>query len=474
MKPSYTPIVHVQISAARGWVTAVGALVLIVALWQAPVQAQGRSLRVVDELKVGEIFAGTSLAAIVVTHEPHQYVVHYNQRQQMVIAHRTLDSRQWHKRTLPLNAQWNNHRSIRLAIDAQGLVHLSGNMHANPLVYWRSTEPHDIDTLERIDHMVGEAESSVTYPTFRQLPDGRLTYWYRSGGSGQGQRMINVWDPDQNSWSRLLDEPLFDGQGKVNVYPSGPNRGPDGNFHIAFMWRVTPDAVTNHNISYVWSADLEHWKTAAGDVVTLPITRETEGVVIDPVPPGEGLINMGFGVGFDAEHRPIIHYHNYDDAGHSQIYNARREGDAWKIYQTSDWDWRWGFGGRGAIPSKVRAGRVEPTDDGYLSQPYYHQKHGSGVWKLDPDTLKPVGTLPPRGYLKPAELREPASDFTHADGSRMQVRWSRDQGESTEYGARYYLRWETLPVNRDRRRDGAVPEPSALMLYKLQEPDDAD
>lgn len=456
--------------ARTAFLTALSFFLLNLAAWQAPVHAEPVELRVVDELEVGRIFAGTSLAATVLTHGEHQYVVHYNADQQMTIAHRTLDSRQWAKRELPLNANWNNHRGITLAVDSEGLLHLSGNMHANPLVYWRSTEPHAIDTLEEINRMVGEKEGRVTYGRFRETPHGELTYWYRYGGSGNGQRLVNVWDPQEQSWSRLLAEPLFDGLGEVNVYPSGPHRGPEGGFHYAFMWRVTPDAVTNHHISYVWSKDLKNWKTVGGKIVDLPITRATRGVVVDPVPPGEGLINMGYGVGFDAENRPVIHYHNYDDNGNSQIYNARWEGNGWKIYQTSDWEWRWEFGGWGAIPSKVRAGAVQPTEDGYLSQPYSNERYGSGVWKLDPDTLQPVGELPPRGHQLPADLQYPQSDFTHEDGSAMQVRWASDLGESDEPGVRYYVRWETLPVNRDRPRRGKIPEPSTLMLYELKEP----
>jgi len=438
-------------------------------------------LRVVKALEVGETFSGTRISATLLTHGEHQYVAYYNADQQVVIAERRLGSDEWFFRELPLNARWNNHVGIKgLAIDAKGYLHLSGNMHAMPLVYWRTTEPYDsprlkaegrhhIETLERIDRMVGEKEDRVTYENFRELPDGRLTFWYRYGRSGQGQRIINVWDAEEMGWQRLMDEPLFDGLGEVNVYPSGPIQGPDGNYHFIFMWRETPDARTNHQMSYVWSEDMVNWRTAAGDAVALPITRRTEGVVVDPLPPLKGMINMGTALGFDAENRPIVSYHKYDAEGNSQIYNARWEEDRWEIYQTSDWDWRWEFGGWGAIPSHVGAGSVRVTEDGFLSQPYRHEKEGSGVWKLDPETLKPAGVLPSRGWEKPGHLRQVDSDFRHADGSRMQVNWSGDLG-GVEGGVEYALRWESLPVNRDRPRDGELPGPSVLMLYKFEKP----
>ncbi len=224
---------------------------------------------------------------------------------------------------------------------------------------------------------------------------------------------------------------------------------------------------------------MENWKNAAGEDVELPITPETEKVIVDPVPQYEGLINTSFALGFDDENRPIVSYHKYDEDDNSQIYNARWEEDSWEIYQTTDWDWRWGFRGMGALPCLgARPGSVKPTEDGYLSQPYRHDEGclgeaepDSGVWKLDPDTLQPVGMLPPReGIQKPRHLQEPEDDFVHQDGSRMEVRWSSDRGGPTEQGTRYYLRWESLGSNRDRPRSGELPDPSTLMLYELKEP----
>jgi hypothetical protein len=51
-------------------------------------------------------------------------------------------------------------------------------------------------------------------------------------------------------------------------------------------------------------------------------------VVVDPTGANHGLINMGFGVGFDPSRRAVIHYHNYDKEGNSQIYLARWENNA--------------------------------------------------------------------------------------------------------------------------------------------------
>ncbi len=439
-----------------------------------------REYRVAEALDVGRTFAATQTAPTLLTHDTIQYVAYYDERQQVTLAQRHLGDTEWHHRKLPLNANWNNHVGIKgLVVDREGLLHLSGNMHARPLVYWRTTVPYNcptlaergirhIDTLEPVNRMVGTEENRVTYERFDHLPDGRLMFQYRFGGSGRGVEIFNVWIPGERRWERLRDVPLFDGRGRMNAYGTSARKGADGKFHLLYMWRNTPDARTNHSLSYAWSRDLLTWMNAAGEVVELPITLDTPGLVVDPVEPTKGLINMGFSLGFDAELRPIASYHKYDEAGRSQIFNARWETDRWQIHQTSDWDWRWEFGGGGAIPSHVAAGSVRPTDDGFLSQPFRNAHHGSGVWKLDPQTLKPVGMLPARETAYPRELQQLTMDFTHEDGSRIEVRWVGDRGGGTDEG-RFALRWESLPVNRDQPRRGALPGPSMLTLYRLVE-----
>ena len=103
--------------------------------------------------------------------------------------------------------------------------------------------------------------------------------------------------------------------------------------------------------------------------------------------------------------------------------------------------------------------RVEP--DGRLSQDYRNAKHGSGTWELDERTLKVTGKVQ-RAPGYPNALGKPESAF---DG--MLVRWCGDAGSSGREGGRYALRWETLGPNRDRPRQGPLPEPSILRLYKL-------
>ncbi|MDQ1256543.1 MAG: hypothetical protein QG656_1141, partial [Candidatus Hydrogenedentes bacterium] len=203
------------------------------------------------------------------------------------------------------------------------------------------------------------------------------------------------------------------------------------------------------------------WTNSAGTSLALPMTIETAEIV-DPVPVGGGIINGNTRLGFDSNNRVVIAYHKYDAQGNTQIYAARLEDGAWRIYQVSDWDYRWEFSGGGAIPFEVHVGGVSPHGEGQLTLSYGQPKTGSGVWILDENTMKPAGTL----EKKPAYPRAIAGVESPLPG--MQVQWTGDSGKSGEPGVRYVMRWETLGANRDRPREGELPGPSMLRLYKMR------
>ncbi len=452
----------------------------------APVDAGQTEYRVAEQVEVGRAFAGTSLPATLRTHDSIQYVAYYDENQQVTLAQRHLGETEWVSRKLPLNANWNNHVGIKgLIVDREGLLHLSGNMHARPLVYWRTTVPyncptlaergiHHIDTLEPINRMVGTQENRVTYERFRVLPDGRLIFHYRHGGSGRGQEIYNVYEPETRTWRRFLDQPLISGGGRSNAYMRGPTVGPDGWHHLIWMWRNTPAVETNHSLSHARSRDLLQWETITGEALPLPITPDDIGTIIDPVPVNGGLHNSNHHFCFDRQGRVVVTYYKHDQDGDTQAYAARFEDGQWVIRQVSDWEGHHVFRGHGAGPAtfgtSLSLSPPRQHGDDRLALPYRHWKAGDGLLLIDEETLTTVGTAPPRPPRFPPELQHPTSNFTHEDGSRMRVRWAEDRGGGSEDG-RYVLRWEGLGTNRDRPRPGEVPPPSTLMLYRLVEVD---
>lgn len=394
-----------------------------------------------------------------VTHGNRQFAAFYDENRALTVASRTLDSSTWKLVRLPTSVGWDSHNGIVMAIDGAGFIHVAGNMHSSPLMYFRTSVAFDIDTFERQTAMIGgTTEEKCTYPQFFKDKSGQLIFMYRSGESGNGNHIFNVYSTSTKTWRRLLDQPLTDGETLRNAYPVGPIQGPDDFWHLVWVWRESPDAASNHDLSYAKTADLVNWQTGKGTALKLPITFATSDVV-DPVPVNQGMINNNTKIGFDALKRPVIAYHKFDQAGNTQLYNARLENGQWKSYVTSDWKYAWKFGGTGTLVFEIEVQPIQVQPDGTLTQSWYHAQYGGqGAFQLNPDTLRAEASIPPP-VPYPASLAKVES--TTAD---MQVRWQKDSGASPDPAVQYYLRWETLPSNRDQART-VIPPATQLRLY---------
>ncbi len=396
------------------------------------------------------------------THAGQQTIAYYNAKHEMIVARRGLSDNTWQKVSLPSKVGWDSHNYITMAVDANGDLHLSGNMHCVPLIYFRTRTPGDITTFERLP-MTGKEEQRCTYPRFLQDADGNLVFMYRSGGSGNGRRFFNVYDPAIKHWRRLLDCPLFEGQGKRNAYPNGPGKGPDGLFHVVWVWRDTPDCATNHHLSYARSRDLKTWQTAAGKPVPLPFLLEHSGTWVDPIPPRGGIINGCEKLAFDSRNRPVVSYHKADGNGNMQIYVARFEDGQWRTRPVTSWDKPIVFGGGGAMPFiGIRVSGLKRLDPDRLYLGYRHRDYGSGRIVLNDATLEPVDEPVSVPRETPPELHRPTTVF---DGIRVKL--AGDLGAEPDADTKYMLRWETLGANRDRPRKPPLPPPSTLELITL-------
>lgn len=395
-------------------------------------------VRVID---VAPVWSGHPVRFDLLTEGNRQFVAFYDDQRRMTVGVRTLDSRDWRFIRLPSQLGWDSHNDVVMGLDKEGHLHVSGNMHVIPLVYFRTAKPYDIESFEAIHKMVGRDEGRCTYPQFFRGPGGELIFGYRDGQSGRGNQIYNAYDTGTKTWRRLADRPFPDGEGKKNAYPFGPVLGPDGYFHLVWVWRDTPDCSSNHDLSYARSKDLVHWEAIQ---------------VVDPVPVKGGMINGCARIAWDAQRRPVISYHKFDEKGLTQVYTARLEAGRWRIRRASNWDYRWDFQGPGTIPFDIRLGGLVPAGQGKLALDFEHVKYGAGRLVLFEETLSLDRQAPPvRPW--PAELDQVQSKFPG-----MQVRTRAE-------GTRWLLRWETLGENRDRPREGSLPEPSMLRLYEIKD-----
>ncbi|MFC4871079.1 BNR repeat-containing protein [Negadavirga shengliensis] len=429
---------------------------------------QGKSITKI--IAIDKVWAGHPVGFALMTQGDRQYIAYYNEDRHMVVGQRMLNEDNFQLHKMPVFGRdegkgtstvlnWDSHNSITMAMDKEGYVHLSGNMHVHPLTYFKGTKPYDITSLEQVWEMTGSNETRCTYPKFMTTEEGDLVFHYRDGGSGDGNEIYNIYATETGKWSRLLDAALTDGQGEMNAYASQPELREDNWYHMYWVWRDTPDCSTNHDLSYIKSPDLKNWYDAFGEPVSLPVTFDQKPVIVAPIPVKGGIINLAAKLCLDEDLNPIMAYHKYDEEGNLQFYVAKATAGKWDYKQVTDWDYRWEFSGGGSINFEVRVGDFKRREDGRYELGYDHIKYGEGTILLDKD-LNPVGEV-----LKPASIiaeRQVEGDFP---GLEIRTQSDLNPGEGTKS---YVLKWETLPRNRDRPYPEPWPESSQLYLYELE------
>jgi hypothetical protein len=220
----------------------------------------------------------------------NQYVAFYDAESKVTVAKRRFGSTRWEIRRTDFSGNTADaHNSISLAVDGQGFLHLAWDHHNSPLQYSRSRTAESLDFSEKRP-MISENESKVTYPEFYNLPNGELLFFYRDGSSGNGNLVLNRYDPKTQKWSRRQNN-LIDGEGKRNAYPQTAVDA-KGTLHLSWVWRESPNVATNHDLAYARSADGgKTWQKSTGEKYTLPISAAT-AETIWRIPQNSELINQ--------------------------------------------------------------------------------------------------------------------------------------------------------------------------------------
>ena len=224
-----------------------------------------------------------------------------------------------------------------MALDTNGDLHVSGNMHVEPMSYWRTTTPGDINSMKSPTDPNGPAPmpegepGNTTYPEFYNGAGDDLFFTYRGGTSGNGEVYINSYDVTSKTWSGVgpnglapagqpaqyfmggcgaVTNPALIGQiTSANCEIAGTAQEEyaynrmvfDGSkFHFAWNWRTwdaqnQTNVLSSHDISYVWSPNMMDWYLAGdqpGDDAPLawPLeyTGATDPKVIEHLPAGTG------------------------------------------------------------------------------------------------------------------------------------------------------------------------------------------
>jgi hypothetical protein len=147
--------------------------------------------RIAEVVDVEPVGAAHPVGFCLLTRPPNQFIAYYDAQRQMTVAQRRRGQPDWTVQKLPSRLGWDSHNYVTMALDSAGHLHLSGNMHCVPLVYYRSTRPGDVTSLVQIPTMVAsDVEQRVTYPCSLNGPDGAVTDGQRPGRHHAGGRTV--------------------------------------------------------------------------------------------------------------------------------------------------------------------------------------------------------------------------------------------------------------------------------------------
>ncbi len=219
-----------------------------------------------------------------------QYAAYYDADQFVVVAKRKINSQQWEVvRTKYKGDASDAHKSISIMVDGDGYLHIAWGQHNNNLNYVRSVKPGSLLFGDK-EPMLRLKENKVSYPEFYKLANGNLLFFYRDGGSGNGNLMINQYDLKTRAWTRIQDN-LVDGEGKRNAYLQTAI-DVKGTIHLSWVWRESPDVASNHDLCYAKSTDGGlTWQKSDGTTYQLPITAKNAEYALK-IPQNSELINQ--------------------------------------------------------------------------------------------------------------------------------------------------------------------------------------
>ncbi|MEJ7767206.1 MAG: BNR repeat-containing protein [Chitinophagaceae bacterium] len=308
-------------------------LTLLMTLSTLVVLCQG-STKDVKLVPVAKGWANTSVNAVVfrknalVSHNGVQYIAFYDNESFVVLGKRKNGSKSWTlKRTDYKGNASDAHNVISIMVDGHGYLHMAWDHHNNKLHYSRSLEPGSLELGQEMP-MTGKVEARVSYPEFYRMPDGNLVFFYRNGGSGQGNLVINKYDIQTEKWVQLHSN-FIDGEEQRSAYWQACV-DVKGTIHLSWVWRETPDVSSNHDICYARSTDGGiTWESSTGARYQLPITAATAEYACK-IPQKSELINQT-SMFADASGRPYIAtYWRAEGSAIPQYFVVYNSDEQWK------------------------------------------------------------------------------------------------------------------------------------------------
>lgn len=113
-------------------------MILCLFLVQCRLLGFAQDYQVAEVCDIARVPSSFPVGFALVTHGDQQFVAYYDSAKNMTVAARKLNSKKWEYKVLDTKIGWDTHNYVTMKIDSSGYIHVSGNMHAAPLVYYRS------------------------------------------------------------------------------------------------------------------------------------------------------------------------------------------------------------------------------------------------------------------------------------------------------------------------------------------------
>lgn len=258
-----------------------------------------------------------------ISYRGYQYVTYFNAQREVCIGRRKLPLGDWKIIAFDDHRFETNdsHNTAVIGIcDKDGTIHMAFDHHASQLNY-RVSEigaAHDPGSTPWERSLFGDKEHTlgglvpaerVTYPRFIPAPNGNLMLYYRAVTSANGDGMIEEYDGGKHQWTPGLgkfiarDQGLFKAGGQTSQYrcPYMDSLSYAGTrLHASWVWRdrfLRTAQDNQHDICYAYSDDHGRtWYNSAGNLIgttgRVPITLDSEGLTVAPIPINSGLSNQ--------------------------------------------------------------------------------------------------------------------------------------------------------------------------------------
>lgn len=273
-----------------------------------------------------------------------EYMAEYQASDGQLRVHRRTPGGAWSTQvaTTPVPGITDDHKVISVSVDGAGCLMVAWGMHSTAQTVWVASTPGDFAVTPAgvlpLPLAPGQAgiEAFATYPVFRRLSTGNVVYLWRTGGSGNGNQCVYLWDYVARAFS-AVNTALFNGEGTRSAYLNRVWIDVCDRISWAWQWREDNFVSSAHDCNMAYTEDVFS-TVRAMDGTQLPtsITATNAPAALAQVIPQGPAVFYEAAQAFccDAGRRGIaVNYYDANDGHGVQLHATRYTGSGYVTTQ---------------------------------------------------------------------------------------------------------------------------------------------